>query len=105
MSTAAELIAADAQLQTATFQAAHQKYSKLASAEQIEATRDALKGKGYNVQVAQTGAEALELIKGLIPEGATVHNTSSTALVRNSRFQGTIKGADAPDFDFLTIGH
>lgn len=82
MSTTAELIAADAQLQTATFDEAHQKYSKLASAEQIEATSEALKAKGYAVSVAQNGAEALELVKGLIPEGATVHNTASVSLVR-----------------------
>lgn len=84
MSSVADLIAADAQLQTDAFKAAHQKYSKGASAETINTTRDALKAKGYQVSVAQTGADALEVIKSLIPDGSSVHNTASTSLVRSS---------------------
>lgn len=93
MSSAAELIANDPQLQTDAFKAAHEKYSKIASAEVISATQSALKAKGYaSVFVAQNGAEALEAIKSLIPDGSSVHNTSSISLVRIA-LQGGLQNA------------
>jgi hypothetical protein len=55
-------------------------YSHLASDESIKKTADALKANNYNVQVVDTGADALKHIKTLIPQGASVMNGASRSL-------------------------
>lgn len=58
--------------------ALYEKYSKVPSDDVIEKTKAALEKKNHKVTVVENGAAALEAIKALIPEGASVHNTSST---------------------------
>ena len=55
-------------------------YDALASPEQVARTTDALRAKGVQVFVVDTGAEALTKIKGLIPVGASVMNGASRTL-------------------------
>ncbi len=55
-------------------------YSTLANQESLQKTTQALQEKGYVVDVVKTGAEALEKIKMLIPENASVMNGSSVTL-------------------------
>jgi hypothetical protein len=55
-------------------------YMKTASDESLERTKAALLAKHHHVTVVNTGAEALETIKKLIPEGVTVANGGSTTL-------------------------
>jgi hypothetical protein len=61
------------------------KYSALASEDKVNATAQALQGKGYKVSVVNNKQEALEEVKKLIPNGASVFNASSTTLVNTSR--------------------
>ena len=58
------------------------EYEELASAEIVNKTTKALKGKGYEVFVVKSGKEALEKIKEIIPEGTSVINGSSTTLTQ-----------------------
>lgn len=55
-------------------------YDILASEEVIQATAEALRAKGIEVFVAETGTEALEKIKTLIPQGVSVMNGASRTL-------------------------
>lgn len=55
-------------------------YSKLASAGRIEKTEQALKSRNFEPVVVGTKAEALSIIKFLIPSGASVMNGSSKTL-------------------------
>ncbi len=55
-------------------------YAKLASKDSVDKTVKALEGKGYQVSIAGNGQEALEKIKSLIPQGASVMNGSSKTL-------------------------
>lgn len=55
-------------------------YFQLPSAESVEKTKNVLVGKGYKVDVVDTGAAALELLKNAIPQGASVNNGGSTTL-------------------------
>lgn len=55
-------------------------FNRLATEQSIETTKKALENKGYAVSVVGNGAEALELIKKIIPAGASVMNGSSTTL-------------------------
>ena len=55
-------------------------YDQLAPLEVIEKTKKALEEKGYQVFVVEKGAEALEKIKELIPQEASVMNGSSKTL-------------------------
>lgn len=55
-------------------------YNQLASAETIKKTEAALSAKGYEVIIAETGADALTKIKTLIPQGVSVMNGSSITL-------------------------
>lgn len=55
-------------------------YERLAGDETIKKTVASLKGRNINAVVVATRAEALEKIKGLIPEGARVMNGSSVTL-------------------------
>lgn len=53
---------------------------KLANKELLSKTVDALKAKGYEVDVAQNAQKALDDIKATIPKGASVMNGSSVTL-------------------------
>ncbi|MDB5266639.1 MAG: lactate utilization protein [Parcubacteria group bacterium] len=55
-------------------------FDTLASTESIEKTKKALIENGFLAEVVETGAEALEKIKSLIPAGASVHNGASVTL-------------------------
>ena len=55
-------------------------YNQLASQKALDATVKALREKGYEVIVVETGAEALTKVKELIPKGTSVMNGSSTTL-------------------------
>jgi len=55
-------------------------YEKLPSEETITKTAEAIKQRGIEVIMADNKEEALEKIKSLIPEGASVMNGSSTTL-------------------------
>jgi hypothetical protein len=84
MSASAEsFLTSDAQLAANdAVKAAHAKYSKVASDAVIEKTKAALEKKNHGVTVVANKEEALSTLVGLIPEGVTIHNTSSTTLVR-----------------------
>jgi L-lactate utilization protein LutC len=56
------------------------EYNQLASSDSIEKTTSSLKEKGIEVLVVENGNEALEKIKEIIPEGASVMNGSSVTL-------------------------
>ena len=55
-------------------------YDVLANEDSIAKTAEAIKSRGINVVVVNTGQEALEAIKNMIPKGAQVMNASSTTL-------------------------
>lgn len=55
-------------------------YDTLASNESIEKTINSLKEKGYLPESVETGAEALQRIKDIIPAGASVMKGSSRTL-------------------------
>lgn len=55
-------------------------YDQLATDETIEKTKKALEDKGYTVFVVQNGTEALEKIKEIVPQGASITNGSSVTL-------------------------
>ncbi len=55
-------------------------FNTLASQESIEKTVRELTANGFQAEVVENRAEALERIKALIPEGASIHNGGSTTL-------------------------
>lgn len=55
-------------------------YATLASPASVERTAAALKPRGFEPVILENGAKALELIKTLIPKGASVMNGSSVTL-------------------------
>ena len=55
-------------------------FDKLASKESLDKTVNSLKAKGYEIQLAKNGIEALGIIKRLIPGGVSVMNGSSVTL-------------------------
>lgn len=55
-------------------------YTTLASSASVEKASQGLKSRGFEPIVVKDGAEALELIKTLIPKGASVMNGSSVTL-------------------------
>ncbi len=55
-------------------------FNTLASQESIDKTVAALSANGFQSEVVENGAQALERIKALIPKGASVHNGGSTTL-------------------------
>lgn len=55
-------------------------FNTLASQESITKTVQNLTANGFQAEVAENRAEALERIKALIPKGASVHNGSSVTL-------------------------
>ena len=55
-------------------------YNTLASAEAVAKTAEALKAHGFTPTIVADGKEALETIKKLVPQGASVMNGSSRTL-------------------------
>lgn len=55
-------------------------YDTLASSEVVAKTAEGLKARGFDPIIVDTKAEALEKIKELVPQGASVMNGSSTTL-------------------------
>lgn len=83
MATAESFLTSDAQLAALeTFKATFEKYSKVADDATIETVKAALEKKNHKVTVVASKEEALKAVIALVPEGASVHNTSSTTLVR-----------------------
>lgn len=58
------------------------KYFQLPSEEAFNKAVEALKAKGAQVHVVDTGAQATEVVKGLIPKGATIFNPMSTTVAQ-----------------------
>lgn len=58
----------------------YMQFDQLASQNSIQKTKDSLEQKGYEVSVVKQRTEALERIKQIIPENATVMNGSSVTL-------------------------
>lgn len=57
-------------------------YTTLPTTETVTKTIEALKARNIQGHTVANGAEALELVKLLIPKGASVHNGSSTTLIQ-----------------------
>ncbi|KAF9121900.1 hypothetical protein BGW39_010170 [Mortierella sp. 14UC] len=74
--TFAALAKSDAQLAPL----ANHHYSKVVSAERVEAAKAGLEKAGFKVHYAKNRGEAFETIKSLIPAGASVNNAHSTTL-------------------------
>src|SRR5438067_323782 len=55
-------------------------YTTLASKESVEKTAAALTERGFKPMIIENGKNALETIKKLIPQGASVMNGASTTL-------------------------
>ncbi|MEA2622585.1 MAG: hypothetical protein QOH61_1495 [Chloroflexota bacterium] len=55
-------------------------WAAVATEEQVQATAEALRARGFQVQVVDDGASAREAVLGLIPEGSEVNQGSSTTL-------------------------
>lgn len=55
-------------------------FDTLAATERIHATVEALKARGIDAEVTQTGAEALERLRAIIPPGATISTGASVTL-------------------------
>jgi len=70
-------------------------YIDLANQATIEKTIEALKGRNIHPQFVQTQAEAIEAIKKLIPDSATVMTGSSTTL-NQIGFTDLLKSGDHP---------
>lgn len=56
------------------------KWQNIPSDDVVDTAVENMRGRGFNPEVVDTGVEALELIKSLIPEGGEVMNGSSTTL-------------------------
>jgi hypothetical protein len=56
------------------------EFAQLASDQQIERCRQALKENGFEAELANTGVEAKEKVLSIIPEGAEVFTMSSQTL-------------------------
>jgi len=74
--TLAALFKSDAQLAPL----ANHKYTKVVSAERVEAAKAGLEKAGFKVHLANSRGEAFETVKNLIPAGASVNNAHSTTL-------------------------
>ncbi|KAG0248847.1 hypothetical protein BG011_009856, partial [Mortierella polycephala] len=74
--TFAALAKSDAQLAAL----ADHQYSKAASTERVAAAKTGLEANGFKTHVVENRGEAFELLKSLIPAGASVNNAHSTSL-------------------------
>lgn len=68
-------------------------YRKIADKDKIEKTISALKANNFKAEYVETGAEALEKIKSMIPEEASIMNGSSTTL-QQIGFVDYLKGGE-----------
>lgn len=57
------------------------KWNKKADEKSIQKTKEALEKNNHDVTVVSNGADALEEIKKLVPDGSSINNTGSTTLV------------------------
>ncbi|KAG0287419.1 hypothetical protein BGZ96_008655 [Linnemannia gamsii] len=96
--TFAALAKSDAQL--APF--VNHKYTKVVSAERVEAAKAGLEKSGFKVHLVNSRGEAFETIKNLIPAGASVNNAHSTTL-EEIGFVTYLKGETAWDNVHATI--
>ena len=81
--TALSFLTSDKQLSENTgFKALYDKYSTVPSDETIDKVKKGLESKNHAVTIAANKEEALKSLIALIPSGVTLHNTSSTTLVR-----------------------
>lgn len=67
-------------------------YAKLAAKESIEKVTTALTGRGYEVTLVKSGKDALEKIKNIVPQGASVMNGTSVTLEQIGYFDYLAKG-------------
>lgn len=58
----------------------HMNYETIPSRETIDKTKKSLEERNISVTVVESGADAFEFIKNMIPKGASVMNGSSTTL-------------------------
>jgi len=70
-------------------------YIVLASDEQVYQTAAALKARGFNVEILDTAADALEKIKALIPSGASLMTGASETL-QHIGLEATLIAKDHP---------
>ena len=61
-------------------EAAAAEFSRLASSQRVRAVADALEGRGITASVVDTGEEAREAVRSLLPVGAEVYNNTSRTL-------------------------
>ncbi|KAF9992633.1 hypothetical protein BGZ80_003853 [Entomortierella chlamydospora] len=74
--TFAALVKSDTQLAAL----ADHHYTKVVSAERVNAAKAALEANGFKVHLANSRGEAFETLKSLIPAGSSVNNAHSTTL-------------------------
>lgn len=96
--TFAALVKSDAQLAAL----ADHKYTKVVSAERVEAAKASLEKSGFKVHLVNSRGEAFETVKNLIPAGASVNNAHSTTL-EEIGFIAYLKGETAWDNVHATI--
>lgn len=68
------------------------RFAELATGDQLDRTAVALRANGFDVRIADTGAEAADMALSLIPEGAEVHSGASetlSALGLNEAIEGS----------------
>jgi L-lactate utilization protein LutB len=70
-------------------------YTALASDEQVLQTAAALKARGFNVEIVDTAAEALEKVRALIPAGASLMTGASQTL-QNIGLEDVLISKDHP---------
>lgn len=70
-------------------------YTALPSDEQVLQAADALKARGFNVEIVDTAAEALEKIKSLIPVGSSLMTGGSKTLT-DIGFEAVLVSKDHP---------
>lgn len=81
--TAAEYAKSDSALAASEdFKKAYAKYHEVPSADVIEKAKAGLEKNNHKVTVVANKEEALKTLVSLIPDGVSIHNTSSTTLVR-----------------------
>jgi hypothetical protein len=56
------------------------EFEQPADREQLERTAQSLRGRGFQAQIVASGAEARQLVRDAIPEGAEVHTALSETL-------------------------
>ncbi len=70
-------------------------FDTVATAEEIAATMEALKGRGVTTELVQTGEEALARLRTLIPDGASL-STGASLTLREIGFEEVLKTGAHP---------